>query len=190
MKIHLIRHGETIAPVGVMLGATDIVLSAAGRKHAGSIAYKIPANTFCICSPMLRARQTLACLQEHGILSEVIFDDRLREMDFGDWEMKTFSEIVFSGYDLSNWLEYHNFTFPNGESVSNFLQRVSSVLDELQAQDKNEVILLSHGGVIRTMICLALNLDPKNYLLFQVDYCSWSTLEMHSEGGILKTLNR
>lgn len=191
MIIHLIRHGQTIIPAGVMLGATDIVLSPAGRQQARSIAGRIPANVSCICSPMLRARQTLECLQEYvGICSDIIFDERLREIDFGDWEMKTFTEIIAAGIDISGWLEYNNFTFPGGESVPGFVQRVRSFLNELREKEKDEVIIISHGGVIRTMICLALNLDPKNYLLFQVNYCSWSTLEMYSEGGVLKTLNR
>lgn len=190
MLIHLLRHGRTIAPAGVMLGATDIVLSPVGIKQARTLARRLPENIFCICSPMLRAKQTLECLQEQGTMpAEVVFDERLREMDFGEWELKTFNEIVAAGHDISGWLEYSGFTFPGGESVSGFTLRVTSLLDELRAGKDKEVMLLCHGGVIRTMICLALNLDPKNYLLFQVDYCSWSILKMHSEGGVLRGLN-
>ncbi len=191
MRIHLIRHGQTIAPAGVMLGATDVALSPVGRQQAVNLAQRIPENIFCLCSPMLRAKQTLEHLLERGeMFSEVVFDERLREMNFGDWEMQTFSEITAGEADISGWLKYLDFTFPGGESVPDFVQRVKSVLDELQAGERDEVILICHGGVIRTMICLALNLDPQKYLLFQVDYCSWSILDMYSEGGILKTLNR
>lgn len=102
MRIHLLRHGQTIAPAGVMLGATDIALSAAGRKQAAILARRIPENICCICSPMLRARQTLDCLQEYeATLSEIILDKRLEEMDFGDWELKTFAEIIADGIDIS-----------------------------------------------------------------------------------------
>jgi alpha-ribazole phosphatase len=191
MRIHLLRHGQTIAPAGVMLGATELALSPVGREQARILGRRIPQDIPCICSPMLRAKQTLECLEEGGnIFSELIFDKRLREINFGAWEMKTFAEIIGGGVDISGWLKYNSFTFPGGESVSGFVQRIKSVLDELSADEVEEVILLCHGGVIRTMICLALNLEPKNYLLFQVDYCSWSILDMHSEGGILKTLNR
>lgn len=190
MRIHLLRHGQTIAPAEVMLGATDIALSPVGRKQAQILGRRIPDNISWICSPMLRAKQTLESLHDYGDISEVMFDERLREINFGDWEMKTFTEIIAGGIDISGWLKYNDFTFPGGESVPDFIQRVKSVFDELRASGREEVIILCHGGVIRIMICLALNLDPKNYLLFQVDYCSWSILDMHSQGGILKTLNR
>jgi len=40
------------------------------------------------------------------------------------------------------------------------------------------------------LFCLALGLDIKNYLLFNVLFASWSTVELYSDGGVLTALNR
>lgn len=189
-QLHLLRHAETIAPSGVLVGSTDVALSNKGVLQARELASKLPKDIVCLCSPLLRARQTLEHLQERGVALKATLEDRLREIDFGDFEMKQFAEIVNSGADIDGWTEYTSFVFPNGESVAGFTLRLKELLTELQEDGAEELLLLTHGGVVRTMICLALGLDVKNYLLFNVDYASWSTVEIYSDGGILTALNR
>ncbi|MCW5210022.1 histidine phosphatase family protein, partial [Desulfobulbus sp. US1] len=53
----------------------------------------------------------------------------------------------------------------------------------------NTVAVVTHGGVIRTMICLALGISPRNYLLFDVQPASLTVLDLFSEGGVLRGLN-
>ncbi len=173
-----------------MLGSSDVGLSAEGCRQAETLAFKLPRDIPFVCSPMLRVKQTLNCLQKHGVGRTAEFDARLREVDFGHWEMKSFAELKATDDELAAWGRYHGFCFPGGEAVDDFIARVASALSDLQKKGEKEIFVLAHGGVIRTMICLALNLEPRNYLLFQVDYCSWSVLEMHSSGGVLLALNR
>jgi len=188
--IHFLRHAETTAPSGRLVGSTEVALSDQGKMQAGKMADRLPAGLPCLCSPMLRARQTLIPLKKHGVASEVRFDARLREIDFGEWEMQTFAEISAQGADIDAWKEYHHFTFPQGESVAGFIERLQSFLDELQSFSHDEVLVLTHGGVIRTMLCMILGLDIRDYLLFEVQYASWSTVALYSHGGVLTALNR
>jgi alpha-ribazole phosphatase/probable phosphoglycerate mutase len=139
---------------------------------------------------MLRTRQTLELLQKHGVAGEVSFDSRLREIDFGNWEMLTFAEISAQGADIDAWKEYYHFTFPEGESVAHFAERLQSFLDEIQSSSTEQMLVLTHGGVIRTLLCLILGLDIRDYLLFEVQYASWSTVALYSNGGVLTALNR
>jgi len=193
LELHFLRHAQTEVPPGTLVGSTEVDLSARGEAQADRVAQRLPEGFCCLCSPMRRCRQTLEKLQRRGVATDVRFDERLREMDFGDWEMQTFAEISAGGVPMEAWMEYHHFCFPGGESVAHFKARLEDFLSELQAQKKKEnkkILVLSHGGVIRTLLCLALGLDIKKYLLFEVDFASWSTLSLYSEGGVLTALNR
>jgi len=194
LHLHFIRHGRTTAPPGVLLGSTDVPLSREGRLQCTGLGSRLPKGLPCLCSPMLRATQTKEELAEQGVVSDVVFDDRLREIDFGRWEQKTFAELAQEGADISGWQEYYHFCFPGGESIAGFVTRLQDLADDWQQQVKKnsdgQLLIVTHGGVIRTMLCLLLGLDHKNYLLFDVGYGSWTTVALHAQGGVLTGLNR
>ncbi|HHL35678.1 MAG TPA: hypothetical protein ENJ30_15070 [Desulfobulbaceae bacterium] len=194
LDLHFIRHGRTTAPRGALLGTTEVPLSKKGRLQCTRLGARLPKDVPCVCSPMLRTTQTQEELTKQGVVSSVIFDDRLREIDFGRWEMKTFTELIKEGADISAWQEYYHFCFPGGESIADFVTRLQTLADDWRHQaekDKDrQLLIVSHGGVIRTMLCLLLGIDHKNYLLFDIGYGSWTTVSLHSQGGVLTGLNR
>lgn len=189
LHLHLLRHAQTTAPAGTLVGSTEVALSAVGITQAKGVAQQIPNEIPCLCSPMMRARQTLHYLQKQGVACDVRFDDRLREIDFGAYEMKTFREISAIGVEMDAWREYVDLSFPGGESVAHFVERIKGILDELRLEQDGQILLLTHGGVIRTMICLALGITVKNYLLFDVKCAALSRIELYSKGGVLTALN-
>ncbi|MGB5684282.1 MAG: histidine phosphatase family protein, partial [Candidatus Electrothrix sp.] len=149
------------------------------------------------CSPMLRTRQTLEYLQQKGCsAAKPLYDQRLREIDFGCWELQTFANIAAQDEELlPAWNQYLDFTFPEGEAVAAFIERVKAMLTVFSGMESststgtNTVAVVTHGGVIRTMICLALGISPRNYLLFDVQPASLTVLDLFSEGGVLRGLN-
>lgn len=104
-------------------------------------------------SDLLRCIHTLDYLQ---IPVKPIVDQRLREMNFGDWEGKTYNELK----DLKmyrNWLDnWENAPVPNGESATIFKSRVDSFLYELfhhrKLKNPQKILLITHGGVIRYVV--------------------------------------
>jgi broad specificity phosphatase PhoE len=191
MQLLLVRHGLTTALPGVFIGSSDLPLSGRGLGRMVDFSDRLGQVQLWYCSPMQRALQTVDALAGFGCTpAELIMDKRLREIDFGRWEMKTFAEI--SGTDsnhVEEWSRYLDFVFPQGEAVQDFISRVTAMLETLRSTDEEQVVVVAHGGVIRTMICLALGMSPQNYLLFDVVPASLAILELHSEGGILKGLN-
>ncbi|MCI5126825.1 MAG: histidine phosphatase family protein [Candidatus Electrothrix sp. AR5] len=153
------------------------------------------------CSPMLRTRQTLQHLRHLKFkVGEPVYDERLREIDFGRWELQTFAAIAAKDKDqLAAWNQYLDFSFPEGEAVAAFIQRVEAMLAVFSGMGNstgtstntsvNTVAVVTHGGVIRTMICLALGISPRNYLLFDVQPASLTVLDLFSEGGVLRGLD-
>jgi alpha-ribazole phosphatase len=136
---------------------------------------------------LVRAAESARCagLDPH-------IDADLRETDFGEWEQKSFEEAAESAPPglIDKWAVFdHDFRFPQGERLGDFLERVAGATDRLAAINAETVVVMTHGGVIRTMICHLLGIDPRHYLLFNVDHASITTLSIHQGRGVLAELN-
>lgn len=188
--LYLLRHGETAA-AGRFIGSTDLPVSPQGFAQLDSTRELLPAEgiTRILCSPMLRCRQTAEYLRlpETAVESELI-----REIDFGAWEGKTFDEISreWPGKvkEWGSWSE--SFTFPKGENIGDFLRRIQEMKSCIDSCDDENILVISHGGVIRNLICLYLGLSADKYLLFDIKAGCYTTLSLYSEGGVLTSLNR
>lgn len=194
VRLLLIRHAATEASENnVLLGSTDVGASRKGLARLdrlGPLLEDKDPDTW-YCSPMIRTVQTIEELQNQGVVGQQYeLVKNLREIDLGRWEQKSFPEIQAADPDLiPAWSQFDDFVFPGGESVAGFTGRVAEVLDMFRSSEKKEIGVVTHGGVIRTMICLALGLRPRNYLLFHISPASLTILELHSDGGVLMGSN-
>ncbi len=190
-QLYLLRHGSADVEPGALVGSTDVGLNGKGLERLAGLSRQLEDVDDWYCSPMLRTRQTLDELQRHiSIRQEIRYDDRLREIDFGRWEMQCFSDISKADPGLiDSWTEYTDFVFPEGEAVAGFCERVETMLQLFMAHDTERIGVITHGGVIRTLICLSLGISVQNYLLFDVQPASLTVLELFDKGGVLKGLN-
>lgn len=144
----------------------------------------------CYTSPLVRARQTTEILLE-GTSVPIQIDDELQEIDFGQWEHKTFAQIASENANaVKRWVGFdQKFTFPDGESLGSFLARVRRVTRRLSSDPAQTVLVVTHGGIIRSMICRLLGIRPRNYLLFDVAYAACTVIEVFDNKGVLSGLN-
>ncbi len=192
-KLILIRHGMLEPEYsGRFVGRIDAGLSSAGRRQAEALARCLdrlePGSI--IASPLRRARETADIAMKTRDQS-CLFDDGLCEIDFGDWEKKTFDEIKAADPEnAARWGRFEkDFAFPGGESLSGFIDRIGALARRLASHPAPTVAAMTHGGVIRFLICHFLGLDPRHYLLFNVDYASVSILDLFGGAGVLTRLN-
>ena len=75
------------------------------------------------------------------------------------------------------------------EAVDDFIARIESRLTAFKGMKEKTIGVITHGGVIRTMICLALGLDARNYLLYSISPASLTVLDLYPEGGVLSRMN-
>ena len=187
-RILFMRHGDT-GLTGRWVGSSDVALSAEGAAQIASLAGRVDVDDFgrILLSPMRRCRQTysLLALEREGELL-----DDLREIDFGRWEKRSFSEISAEEPELvRRWLDdWGSFTFPDGERLLDFHRRMAHCMEILQASHDN-IFVIAHGGVIRNLLCLLLNLSMENYLLFDVQPGRFCEIRLHSQGGVLTRFN-
>lgn len=191
-QIYLVRHGEVDAPAGVFLGKTDVGLSAEGREHGGWLANRflgMPVDR-CFCSPLLRAQQTASYIAESNGL-RVETHDALREIDFGRWEGRHFDEIEANEpHKVQEWCSSPlDFTFPEGDTVNLFIDRVATFFQWFRQEEGENLLLVTHGGVIRTLLFQLLKLNPEDQFKFEVARGSLSIVKLFGDEAILTRLN-
>ena len=165
MLILLLRHGETAYNEQRRYqGAADMPLSEKGRAKLRTADF---APDTVVVTPLCRARQTAEILFPKA-KQRVCAD--LREMDFGDFEGRTYSEMKD---DLAYcvWLSSNcESACPNGESKAAFCERVcrafEACVDEAAARGEELLVIVAHGGT--QMAALSRFAEPHR------DYYDWN----------------
>jgi alpha-ribazole phosphatase len=194
MKLFLIRHGQTDWNLNRRFqGQSDVPLNETGRQQANALAKRLSSQTFdaVYSSDLQRATET-AKICRSDWQSDLRQDPRLREVNFGDWEGLTYTEIKEKYPDsLATWeRDVYSSSPPNGETLADLAQRVQSFLDDLPQKHNDQTILVvAHGGVLQVMICLALKLSPTMYWQFYLSTASLSRISFYPAGAILNLLN-
>ena len=179
----LVRHLKKDAPKEMAFyGSTDLPILSKSEEAIDCDQSQI------YCSPMLRCRQT-ADLYFPGKEKEIIEDSK--ECDFGDWEGMTFQEIADAYPDkVDQWKSGKDFTFPNGERIKDFSDRVEKASQILINKDEKTVILVTHAGVIRFMLCHFLGVEYKKSMAFNVEPGSFTCIKVYENGmGVAHKLN-
>ena len=142
LTLVLTRHGLTdrSEPEQHLGQRIDISLNAAGTRQAQVLGRRLAPVRFdrVITSPLFRARETAALLAR-GVPVEA--DPRLREMDYGDWEGRTYADIqAFDGARRRDWEQAPELIpCPGGESGNDVAKRVQAFLvDVLEEHARRE----------------------------------------------------
>lgn len=188
-ELYLLRHGET-GLHGRYIGATDAPLTQQGRVQVRKTGLVLRQKGIAkiLCSPLLRCRQTMT---ELNLPVAGHVNDLLREIDFGRWEGKNFAEIVQLDQDLVDcWVaDPHRFTFPDGESLTSFTDRIAAFTSELEQMVEETLLVVAHGGVIRHLLCQLLRLPGEKYLVFDIEPACFCSIRLYPEGGVLTGFN-
>ncbi len=159
MKLWLIRHGQTLANERhLYCGSTDLSLSAVGLETLKKLHYTVKA-VFFVTSGMKRTDETL----------QILFGDiphrtepRLREMDFGDFEMQSYEKLK-NDPAYQTWITGDNESnvTPNGESGRLMQTRVLEALEEI-LQSQRDTVIITHGGPIAAIMAHLFPGEGKN----------------------------
>lgn len=189
MEIFLIRHTSVDVQKGICYGKSDVALSYTAPEEIRDTTTKLlkycdAATAKIWSSPASRCVQ-LAQSITHNFQTE----ERLWEMNFGDWEMQPWSEIKREASDP--WMaDFVNINTPNGENFLELSNRANEFLDEVIAQDFKQIVLVNHSATIRTLLCRALGLDLKNAFRMEIDYGSISKITYKHGFWTVKFINQ
>ncbi|MBH1966515.1 MAG: histidine phosphatase family protein [Comamonadaceae bacterium] len=151
----LIRHAPVLADKGVCYGASDLLADRATTdKAARALAETVPEGLAVRVSPLLRCQQLAGSLKV--LRPDLSFhdDQRLREMDFGQWEGKPWADIAQTEFD--QWMMDFSHARPggNGETVADLMRRVAQIWSEWAAT-RSHAVWITHAGVMRATLLLS-----------------------------------
>lgn len=177
------RHTTPAIASGICYGQTDIDIAASFETEMQALRAKLSEHPAAAIysSPLQRC---LKLARAHAGEVTVAEDVRLMELDFGDWELKSWDDIPRGLVDV--WAEDHVMQAPpNGESFHALYLRAKEFLHEkstLHAQQ--DLLVFTHAGIIRALLAEALNLHLADTFRLHIDYGSVTQITM--DGGIMR----
>jgi alpha-ribazole phosphatase/probable phosphoglycerate mutase len=185
--IDLLRHGD-VAGGKRLLGRTDEPLSKLGWQQMREISCHadLPWQKI-ISSPLVRC-SSFAKELSHTLSKPLVIEDNFQEINFGLWDGQSLSNLYQS--DESEPLKQFMFspssiTPPNGEHYNDFECRVISawnvLLTTLKYENINHCLLLTHAGVIRTILSHTLEFPETNLFRLDVPYACLSRIVQYDD---------
>ena len=170
MRVYLIRHPKPDVAPGICYGRTDLGLAEDAAVRAATLRPLLPAG-IVHSSPLKRCSALASALHPAPL-----FDDRLREVDFGTWEMRPWQDIGRAALD--SWAaDPLDFSPPGGESIAVLRRRVISFLDEHRAIGCEALILVTHAGVMKVCTGELLDLPQPEWFAMSFDYGTVTLIE-------------
>lgn len=159
---------------GLCLGCTDVPAELLSADELARVIIPLSSVTQIYSSDLLRAREMGSAVSAF-LRVPLEIDSRIRELHYGDWEKRTWKSIESS--DLSvfqNWTRDNvNESPPKGESFKTLFNRVIAWRNETsQTQSQSTICVITHLGVIRSLLCEALDLPLANASRLRIDHRS------------------
>ncbi len=193
-RIYLIRHGEVVNHhEGRYNGFNDVDITEEGVKQMKSVAERLNGAkvSAVYCSDLIRAYRGAEIIN-NGRSLPIIKNTGLRERNIGVWENLTLEEIMKSYKD--EWNRFLNdvvdFKPDGGESMKEVDARVNKELTKIVEDHKgDEILMVAHGGVNRTVLCRALGLDLKYLFRIEQRYGALNIIDYYSDIAIVNLMN-
>ncbi|WP_077089038.1 histidine phosphatase family protein [Mycobacterium rhizamassiliense] len=185
MTVILLRHGRSTSnTAGVLAGRSEGVdLDDKGREQAVGLIDRIGDLTIraVVSSPLLRCRRTIEPLTESLCLQPLI-DDRLAEVDYGDWTGRKISELAKE--PLWRVVQAHPSAavFPGGEGLAQVQARAVAAVREHDRRLAGEHggdalwVACTHGDVIKALIADAYGIHLDGFQRVTADPASVSVI--------------
>ncbi len=169
MEIYIIRHTTPNVEADICYGISDIDLNSNYPAERTVIAKQLSdfKPDFVFSSPLKRCLTLATDLFGE---KEIIVRDELKELDFGTWEMKPWSEIPLN--ELDPWAaDFFNNGPPMGESFGNLDKRAGLFLKHIESLPADSrLAVVTHSGVIRSFLMHFLAIPHTHIFNLKLDY--------------------
>lgn len=166
--LYLVRHTAPDVAPGICYGQLDLDVAASFEQDARQVLSWLPPAQLILTSPLLRSRKLAAYLAQErncGLRTDAL----LIEKNFGAWEGKAWDAIERSQIDA--WAaDVLDYAPPGGESARQLMLRVETLLGSISRLPQRNIILVTHGGVIRALLALSGKLALSDTLKWELDY--------------------
>jgi broad specificity phosphatase PhoE len=190
-RLVLVRHGETIGQSSIRYyGATDIALSEMGCEQMQRVRQALAAEEFdAVYTSALRRTIDAARVIAPQHVPQIV--PEFNEVNFGAWEGLTREEIARRDPHLfARWeAALHEFTYPDGDAVPAFRNRVATAWRALHPVAPERVLVVAHKGVLRTILTELLQLSRSARAAWGIDLASIHILSAAARGWVTERAN-
>ena len=177
MIVHLVRHTSVDVPKGICYGFTDVPLRESFPQEAQAVKENIEKLAIkwdeVYCSPLSRC----AKLAHFCGYTNALPDNRVKELNFGEWEMQPFDGI--KDPRIEEWYkDYLRVRATGGESFEDQFIRVKAFLEEKKLEGKKNILVFAHGGVLVCAKILCGKIKPEDAFSGLDDYGSIISVEI------------
>lgn len=207
-RMFLFRHGQAQMPneQGQVWNYSEAALTDAGRHRAGELAAALAGVHLdaVYASDLHRTRQTAEAIANPHSLP-VIPDERLRELNIGDFEGMTLARLGQLDGRFLPWLQVYfegrhaglgfhvpaDLSWPGGESVGATLGRVLPAFLEMARRSQGRTIAVcTHAYVLQALLCHIVGIEVAKYWSFAAPPASFTMVDVGTDGrGVLRALN-
>lgn len=162
LNLYLVRHGKVNAQPGLH-GQTDLKVDHVEQlKIAQAWEGRGESVAGIISSPLSRCHDLAQIIAEQQLLPIKVEND-LQELDFGDFDGVPF-DMISEHWDKLDafWNAPVEHPLPNAETLEAFYQRVSCVWSQIINDINDNLLIITHGGVIRMILAHVLGVDWRN----------------------------
>ena len=190
----LLRHGQTQHSAEQRFsGTSDPELTDTGRDQARRAADALRGFgriDAVVASPQARAQGT-ARIAAGALGLDVVTEDGLRELDFGDFEGLTREEAVARDEGaFETWQSSPNNAPPSGESLTALHRRVSRTQEKLQERYEGQTVLVvTHMTPVKSFLRQALGAGPELFKHLFLDLASISVVDYYGDFGVVRCVN-
>ncbi len=169
-----VRHGPTHAKA--MVGWTDLPADLSDTAQLTRLSDHLPQDALIVSSDLIRARDTASAIM--GARQRLPDDPRLREINFGAWEMADFDSAPQPDRLRAFWETPGNLTAPDGESWNMASARVTAAATALcTAHPGRDIIAVAHMGAILTQVQIAMGITAYQAFGHRIDNMSVTLLQ-------------
>jgi 2,3-bisphosphoglycerate-dependent phosphoglycerate mutase len=173
MSIILIRHGETALNVARILQPADTPLSDRGRRQAAAVAQRFSEAKIgaIVSSDLPRAVETAQAISSATGFA-IRFSALLQERNFGELRGLAYDGLDFDPISMEE-------APPGGESIAMLHDRIDRALDflrEARAEIESDLLVVSHGFFIRTLLARRVQMPDASAAPLRIDNTSISVI--------------
>lgn len=173
-----------------MVGWSDLPADLSDTDALARLSAFLPVDATVISSDLVRASATADAIQ--NTRQRLPHDSDLREIHFGDWELRSFQEIDATDPDRirAYWETPGDVRPPGGESWNEVSARVNRAMDRLiGAHSGQDLVIVAHFGVILTQIQRAEALTTEQAFAHRIDNLSVTSIRIGHDGWSLGQIN-
>ena len=192
VTIFLLRHGETAwNKLGRVMGRSQVPLGDDGIQQIKKIAPLVATLKLdaIYTNPLRRAVQTAKVVAAETNLP-IRKSEGLNEIAFGDWAGRYFDDLIDDELYRRFIKSPAKTLLPGGETISDVQRRGLKVINEAaQKVPGGRFLFVSHGDVIRAVLCHYMKLPLNEYRRLRVDNGSLSALQTNGRWAEIKYVN-